>query len=769
MRFLRYFSYSLLVIVGSGILLVCGFLWYIELQLPDVEKLKDIHLQVPLKIYSQDRQLIAIYGSKRREPVPLSAVPDLLQKAVLATEDARFYQHAGVDLVGLVRAAVAVIQTGKKVQGASTITMQVARNFYLTRHKTYYRKIKEILLALKIDRNLSKSKILELYLNKIYFGNRAYGVAAAAQVYYGRPLSALTLAEMAMIAGLPQSPSRNNPLENPKAALLRRNHVLTRLLQQGWASRADVQRAQRAPITAQYHKTKIALLAPYVAEMVREWLKARWSDAVIEQGLTVVTTIDAPAQRAAIHALQRGLIAYDHRHNYRGVVTHFAMQGRIPAQQALAQLPTVAGLVPAWVTAVHDAVLTILLPDGQSATIDLNNPVTNSYQLDSTLSSPAAIVPQDVIYVEYQSHGKGLRLSAWPGVQGALVSLDPSSGAVIAVTGGFDYALSNFNRATQAQRQSGSNFKPFLYSAALNKGFTLASLINDAPIVKKDTGENAWWRPNNDTEQFYGPTTLRQGLIRSRNLVSIRLLQAIGVDYALDYLKRFGFDPYALPHSLSLALGTGLVSPLQIAQGYAVFANGGYQVKPYFVDQVVDQKGGVIYKASPKRAPSLNNESVSGSVAPLVITPQNAYLMTNVLKEVITRGTARKASRLHRADLSGKTGTTNDQVDGWFSGYSPKVVTTVWVGFDNLKSLKEYGSQCALPIWMDYMKTILADTPVELPVEPAGLLRLRVDRRTGMPTTKSDKDSYFEIFRQANAPEVVASRNADASQEDDLF
>jgi penicillin-binding protein 1A len=617
---------------------------YMQICLPDVSVLNDVTLQVPLRVYSADGKLIAEYGSKRRAPVSINQVPKQLIQAIIATEDARFYSHPGVDLIGIVRAAIAVISSGHKVQGASTITMQVARNFYLSPKKTYSRKIKEILLAIKIDKELSKDKILELYLNKVYFGSRAYGVSAAAHVYYGKSLNELTLPELAMIAGLPQAPSRNNPLNDPEAALMRRNHVLKRMLDVGYIDKKTYEAAIKAPITTHYHQDRVQLDAPYVAEMVRAAMVMMYGPRAYDSGLNVYTTISSELQNDATDALQSGLVAYSVRH--------------------------------------------------------------------------------------------GMRRSAIPKVQGAIVVLNPENGAVLALNGGYDFEYSAFNRALQAERQPGSSFKPFLYSAALAKGFTLATTINDAPIMVRDSGENSWWRPENDDDQFYGPTRLRVALAESRNLVSIRLLSEIGIPYALDYIQRFGFDSNELPHTLSLALGSGVITPMQLAEGYAVFANGGHQVTPYFINKIVDENGKVIYQAKPK-------------LGEQVITQQNAYLMTQAMKSVIQNGTAEGAKILNRHDLAGKTGTTNNQIDAWFSGFNSNVLATVWVGFDNSQtSLHEYGAQVALPIWINFMKNALANQPEATMPEPAGIVTARINPKTGLLASSREKNAIFEIFQK---------------------
>ncbi len=779
-RFVKTLSWAVFSVTVFVLVVGLAVYFYVEHQLPDVESLRDVHLQVPLRIYTADNRLIAQFGAKRRIPVELEQIPKRLIDAVLATEDARFYEHAGVDIVGLMRAAVAVIVSGKKVQGASTITMQVARNFYLSREKTYIRKIREILLALKIDKEISKKKILELYLNKIYFGNRAYGVAASANVYYGKKLNELTLPEMAMIAGLPQAPSRNNPLDNPEAALRRRNHVLWRMLSLGFITKAEYQQAVDMPITASYHHRKIEVSAPYVAEMVRESMVEEYGKEAYEKGLTVYTTVNSKLQVDANKALSDGLLAYDQRHGYRASTHSLGEFDQAKWQQELTKLTAISPMLPAAVLQIMPRSINALLASGEIITIPWAGLSWARMQMEDGFVGPPPRNAADIVAIGDVINVMKLKNSVWrlvqmPKVQGAIVAMNPSDGAVLALSGGFNYKVSNFNRAIQSERQPGSNFKPFIYSAALNKGYTLATIINDAPIVQKDTGENELWRPTNDTLKFYGPTPLRVGLIKSRNLVSIRLLQGIGVPYALQYVKRFGFDPNALPHSLSLALGSGSATPLQIAVGYSVFANGGYLVTPYFIRKIIDQYDNVLYTANPASACSAclitdtpKDEELPQNAAPRVITPQNAYLITQAMRDVIQKGTGRAAKVLKRTDIAGKTGTTNRQVDAWFSGFNSNIVTTIWVGFDNMKSLKEYGARAALPIWIQFMREALDNTPEATMPEPPGMVTVRVDPQTGLLASPTSKNPQFEIFRKQYAPhqynsDIATGANSDGS------
>jgi penicillin-binding protein 1A len=746
-----------------------AFYAYMELQLPNVERLRDVHMQVPLRVYTSDGQLISEYGSKRRIPIPLAQVPQSLIQAVLAVEDTRFYDHPGVDFISLVRAAKAVLTSGKKVQGASTITMQVARNFFLSRKKTYARKIKEILLALKIDKAFSKDKILELYLNKVYFGNRAYGVAVAAQVYYGKKLKELTLSQMAMLAGLPQAPSRNNPLRRPMAALKRRNHVLERMLEVKFIHQAAYEQAIRAPVTAKLHKQKSKVSASYLAEMVRQVLVAEYGKSAYDRGLSVTTTVSSRYQQAANLRLDQGLIAYSERHGYRRATQNWGApsdENRLEWQAKLKKLDHIDHLLVAAVLSVDDKSAQALLSNGNLIRIPWSGlswarrALRHGLVAKLPTNASALLQPGDLIWVS--SSKKGWRLSQIPHIQGALVSMNPKNGAILALSGGFDYSLSNFNRVIQAMRQAGSSFKPFVYSAALAKHLTLATLINDAPIVLKDTGENALWRPNNDTLRFYGPTRLRVGLTKSRNLVSIRVLQATGIPFALDYIKRFGFGVADLPRTLSLALGAGLVTPLQTASGYAVFANGGYRVQPYFIAKIADSNGKILFQANPPTACEACIAQTQGAItlpdtmAERVINPQEAYLMTKALQGVIQHGTGHAARVLKRHDLAGKTGTTNDKVDAWFSGFNSDVVTTVWVGFDDSTSMHEYGAQAALPIWINYMRTALHGLPEHSMPQPPDMVTVRIDPKSGLLAEPSQRNAIFEVFRKENEPKKMA-------------
>ena len=776
-RWVRQCAWSLFSL-GLMLTLVFGvFLIYLEQQLPDVATLKTVQLQVPLRIYTHDGKLIAEYGEKRRIPVGFAALPQLLVKAVLATEDQRFYEHAGIDFLGLLRAAKHLVATGTKGQGGSTITMQVARNFFLTRQKTYTRKLKEILLAVKIDRQVSKDKILELYLNKIFFGQRAYGIAAAAQVYYGAPLDQLTLAQLAMLAGLPKAPSSLNPLVNPAAAMARRNHVLNRMRELHYIDEAAYQQAKQSPLSATYHHAEIEFDAPYIAEMARYFLLEKFGPSIYTQGLQVYTTVNSHIQHQAQQAIVNGLLSYEERHGFRGPISHLTLPANEHLNewlQILDQLPVVHNLQPAAVTAITEQTAELLRADGQQIQLNWQGLRWARKRREDLGWTPAPNTTQDIlavgdiVYIRQQTKAPhAWQLTQMPEVEGALVSLDPRDGSIQALVGGFNFYHSKFNRVWQADRQPGSSLKPFIYAAALSKGYTLASTINDAPVVLHDTGDETLWRPQNDTRKFYGPTRLRVGLTRSRNLVSIRLLQDISVDYARKFLQRFCFSLEQLPDSLSLALGTGHVTPLDLAKAYAVFANGGHRIDPYLVDYALDVEGQLFYQAEPRYViKTLTREDTNIQLATQtgqaerVVSADLNYLMTQVLRDVIQHGTGRLARVLGRDDLAGKTGTTNDQLDAWFTGYNGTLVSIVWVGYDKPRSLREYGAQAALPIWIDFMRTALKGQPQTKLTRPSSIVTARIDPGTGLLATSRQKDAIFENFRKQFVPKRYAQQTA---------
>jgi penicillin-binding protein 1A len=788
------------------------WLWlYIWPELPSVAILKQAPMQVPLRIYSNDGSAIAEYAEKRRIPINIAETPPLMIKAVLAIEDARFYDHPGIDLKGIIRAGLNMVKTGRIEQGASTITMQVARNFFLTRDKTFDRKIREMLLALRIENELSKNDILELYFNKIFLGHRAYGFAAAAQTYYGSELQNLTLAQYAMLAGLPQAPSANNPISNPKRALERRNYILARMLNLDYISQAAYDVSIVEPVTAKIYRFSNDLEAGYIAEMVRsEMVKRYGKEEAYTSGYNVYTTIHDDLQIAAQRSLMKTLQAYDTRHGYRGAVgvadfSDTPASDNAEAIQAywdelLKGQETIGELLPALVMEVQDKSATVYTQREGLILLEWDGlswarPYINEYKRGPKPKTAGDILKVgDVVHVypQYQDILEKQvaqetpvpwRLAQIPQVEGALVALNPDNGAILALQGGIDYHHSKFNRITQAQRQPGSNFKPFVYSAALELGKTPASLINDAPVVFK-TG-NKIWRPENYSERSFGPTRLREALQESRNLVSIRLLYELGLTPVIHYLKRFGLEAERLPRDLTLALGTGSLTPLELVRGFTVFANGGHLIEPYFIERIETYDGEVVYQANPKTVchacnlpleievteqtppttepPMPEEEKLSTTemlsnpqmnAAPRVITAQNAWLMTSILKDVIQHGTGTRAKVLGRTDIAGKTGTTNDQHDAWFSGYNADIAATVWVGFDSPKPMghRETGGRAAHPMWIDFMRTALGDKPShELP-QPPGLVTVRINPNTGLLAYPGSANAILETFRSDNVP-----------------
>ena len=747
------------------LLLVCGsFLYlYAASQLPNVDSLKTVKLQVPLRIYTQDGQLIQEYGEQRREPLPYEEIPPTLVHALLATEDQRFFEHPGVDVFGLARATVRMIKTGTKSQGGSTITMQVARNFFLNRKKTFLRKFNEIMLAIKIDRELSKEKILELYLNKIYLGNRAYGVGAAAKIYYGKPLKELNIAQLATIAGLPQAPSTQNPIANPIAAKKRRDHVLARLLEEKYITNDEYEDAIKQPIVVKYHNTDLEVSAPYVAEMIRQSLFDNFGKKAYTKGYKVYTTIKGPLQTAANQIVEDHLLAYDHRHGYRGPVAHATeeqMQSSKKIHNVLTPYPSINDLQPVVITEVGLKDATAKTREGQQLTINWQGMVWARPKLrkgwvgNAPQKASQVLTSGDIVYVRL--HDDQWQLTQLPEAEAALVALDPSNGAIQSLVGGFNFKKSKFNRATQASRQPGSSFKPFIYAAALNKGYTLATLVNDAPIVVDDPSQANLWRPHNDNQKFNGPTRLKDAFEHSTNLVSIRILDDIGIDYAIDFISQFGFQKASLPHALSLALGSLSVSPMDLTAAYAIIANGGYKIEPYLIDRITDSDGHTLLQAKPTRvcdtAPCTDSDKNPGVIAPRVIPEDVAFLMNSALMGVIQQGTAHDATILKRRDLAGKTGTTNEQVDAWFAGYNPDLVVTTWIGFDTPHPLHEYAARLALPVWIDFMKIALEGKPEHDMKQPENIVAVRINPNNGLLASTNQKNAITEYFRKQDVP-----------------
>ncbi len=780
MRLLKFLSWSCLALLCAVLLSVSGAFLYLSPNLPSVESLRNVQLQIPLRVYSADDKLIAEFGEMRRSPIRFEDIPEDFVRALLAAEDDNFANHYGVDVTGLMRAAAQLLKTGHIQTGGSTITMQVAKNYFLTSERSFSRKISEILLALQIERELSKNEILELYVNKIYLGHRAYGIEAASQVYYGQSIKDLSLAQLAMIAGLPKAPSAFNPLVNPARSKERRDWILGRMHKLGYIDQQRFEQAVAEPETARYHGASPELEAPYVAEMARAEMVGRHGSAAYTDGFRVYTTVRSDRQVAANSALIDGLVEYDQRHGYRGPEARLADADQARWLDELANRRTLSGMQAAVVVQVADDSIRILTRDGSEHSVDWQSmkwarPHLATNSLGPRPAKPADVVKRgDVIRVRWQDEQP--LFSQIPQAQAALVSLDPQDGSIEALTGGFSFGQSKYNRAIQAKRQPGSSFKPFIYSAALDAGYTAATLVNDSPIVFTEQGMDRVWRPKNDNNTFLGPIRMREALYKSRNLVSIRLLQAMGIDYTLDYIARFGFKREDLPRNLSLALGTATLTPMEIATGWTAFANGGHLIEPYLIERIEDRQGEVLFTANPPRVPPTGaaqgtatedvattfaqgaDSSAADSDAPRsaerIIDERTAYIMTSMLQDVIQRGTGRRAKALGRSDLAGKTGTTNDSVDSWFSGYNADLVTTVWSGFDQPQSLgrNEYGGTVALPIWMKYMGVVLKDQPEHLPPEPEGILTLRVDPVSGRAASPGTPDAYFELFKNEDSP-----------------
>lgn len=747
-----FFIFSLVLI---GLAVACYF-FILELskELPDIGRLENVQYQTPLSIYTQDNLLIGQYGEKRRIPVTIAEIPRSQIQAFLAAEDERFYSHPGVDYKGLLRAANQLLVTGKKTQGGSTITMQVARNFLLSKEKTFLRKLKEILLAIQIEQRYSKEEILELYLNKIYMGQRAYGLAAAAQTYYGKNLDALKLHQQAMIAGLPKAPSVYNPIVNAERALERRNYVLRRMLTLHFIQPTDYQKAINTPDDAATQPSNIEFNAPFIAEMARQELVDRYGEEAYTLGLKVYTTVPSQLQLASDRAVQSALHDYDDRHGYRGLPHKKFNPG-----STLRTLKVLGDCRQAVVKNLTPAGIITTISDGSSILISWNNIPWSSLQIHSTnahtVRSPT-IAANDIVWIR-QLADQSWALSQIPGVEGAFAAVNPYNGAILAVTGSYDFYLSKFNRATQSKRQPGSGFKPFIYTAALEKGFTPASIINDAPIVIEDPSLENDWRPENYTRKFSGPTALRTALRKSINLVSIRLLQDVGIPNALETAMRFGFSREQLPATLSLALGSGYAPPLRMAAAYAVFANGGYLVKPYLIERIEDHTGATLFKANPQ---SVCRECPDGvqsepNPAPRVISVQTHFLMNSLLRDVVERGTATLAKQLERTDLAGKTGTTNDQRDAWFNGFTPDIAASAWVGFDNSQPLGrgETGGKVALPMWIEFMKTALKNVPENPLTVPDGIVQAYINPNDGLLLDPSNKNGLWEYFTTETAPQ----------------
>ena len=696
------------LIISAG--LVLGYALVVaQPNLPSLEALTDYRPKVPLRVYTADHVLIGEFGEERRSVVRIQDVPDYLKKAVLAIEDARFYDHGGVDLTGILRAGTVALTNGHASQGASTITMQVARNFFLSSEKTYTRKIYEMLLAYKIERALTKDQILEVYMNQIYLGQRAYGFASAARVYFGKDLKDITLAEAAMLAGLPKAPSAYNPVVNPKRAKVRQQYILERMLELHYITQQQYEDAAKQPLVVKGAGREFSVHAEYVAEMVRQMMYTQYREEAYTLGLNVVTTIDSADQDAAYRAVRKGLMDYEHRHGYRGPEAYIDLPADPDDREqaiddALVDHPDNGEIVAAVVTEASPKQVKASFIDGNVAIVEGNDLRFVASAL-STRAQPNQRIRPGAIVRLMKNDDDTWVITQLPQVEGAFVSIVPQDGAIRALVGGFDFNKNKFNHVTQAWRQPGSSFKPFIYSASLEKGLSPATIINDAPLYfsAAETGGQAW-EPKNYGGGFDGPMPMRTALMKSKNLVSIRILNNIGPKYAQGYVTKFGFDASRQPAYLPMALGAGQVTPLQMATGYSVFANGGYRVNPYLIADITDPRGAVVSHPQPL---------VAADTAPLAITPRNAYVMNSLLQSVAQRGTGARTNQLKRTDLAGKTGTTNDSHDAWFAGYQHSLVAIAWIGYDSPRSLgdKETGGGLALPVWMDYMSRALRGVP----------------------------------------------------------
>jgi penicillin-binding protein 1A len=793
----NYFRLAVKVLMGvTGVTLaiaysfVCAYV-YLEPTLPSVEAMKNNELAVPLRVYTKSGDLIAQIGEQRRNPVKYEQIPESVKNAFIAAEDDQFFEHHGFDWKGIVRALFVNVTSGQR-QGGSTITMQAARSAFITQDQTIRRKLQEIFVTQRLENNFSKQEILALYLNVIFFGQRSYGVAAAAETYFGKPLDELTLGEAATLARVPQWPSRYNPISDPGGATERRAYVLRRMLELGFIDEAQRAAASSEVVRARAHRALADVEAPYVAEMARLYVKEKFGDKALEAGYKVYTTLDGRLQNAANHALRMGLVDHDRRHGWRGAQNRVELAGGETPEALDALLDeygTVGLLQPAIVTGVGEKKADIFIKGAGPSTIEwagmswAKRKVSQIAVGPEPKSAAEILARGDVIYVVREAADKPAELAQVPEAESALIALDPNNGAIVSLVGGFDYfekGLGKFNRATMAKRQPGSGFKPFLYAAAMNGTYTPATMILDAPIIVDDSNLEEVWRPENAGGGFQGPMRLREALVQSRNLVSIRLLKEMGIRPVIEYAKNFGFTK--IPANLTLALGSMDATPLEVATGFAVFANGGYKVEPFYIDRVEGPAGQIIYSAEPATvcaecAPPFDAVSAADrakaaeisatyvaptpiapsarrtTAAPRVITPQVAFLMNDIMRDVITRGTGRRALALGRADLRGKTGTTNSSVDTWFNGFNDSLVASVWVGYDDNSPLGagEEGARTAVPIWVDYMREALRNVPEQRRAVPEGIVGMKVNGRTG-GLKDADEDPVFEYFRSDALP-----------------
>ncbi|MCG9544894.1 PBP1A family penicillin-binding protein [Vibrio sp. Isolate33] len=835
MKFIKRLFIFTLICMILGVSTIFGFYYYVKPELPDVATLRDVELQTPMQVFSQDGKLISQFGEKRRNPVTYDEIPRHLVEALIATEDSRFYEHPGIDPIGITRAAIVVAMSGSAKQGASTITQQLARNFFLSNEKKIMRKIKEIFIAIHIEQLLSKEEIMELYVNKIFLGHRSYGFGAAARVYFGKDLPDLTLSELATLAGMPKAPSTMNPIYSVERATNRRNVVLRRMLDEKYITQAEFDEARSEELISKYHGAEIELSAPYVAEVARAWMVERYGEAAYTSGMKVYTTVDSKLQKAANQAAIKNLLGYDERHGYRGAEkvlwqTEQSAWDHEKIVKHLKSQPTYGDLVPAVVTSVDSKSAQVWVKNQGEGTIEWQGMNWARKFLTDNRQGPAPSQAKEILAVGEQVWVRHeavtgdevseepteesataesetpvvWRLSQVPNANTAFVAMNPNNGAVLSMVGGFNFVHNKFNRATQSIRQVGSGIKPFIYSAAIEKGLTLASLINDAPINQWDKSQGTAWRPKNSPPTYVGPTRLRIGLAQSKNVMAVRVLREVGLDDTRNYLTRFGFDIDEVPRSETIALGAGSLTPMKVAQGYSVFANGGYYVEPFYISRVETPFGETEFEATPKvvckedckqtitadpMADEFAEQDVDAEVqyAPQVISEQNAFLVREMMYSNIWgggdwsqgtgwNGTGWRAQPLKRRDIGGKTGTTNDSKDTWYSGYGPGMVATVWVGFDNhnrnLGRTKansnlgknqitgaEAGAKTAEPAWVDFMGTALAGVPAQRKEIPENIVRVRIDRDTGLLTNKFDSSSMFEYFEKGTEPtEYITER-----------
>ena len=818
-RLIRFIASITLILVGGFLIGSSSLYMYLTPKLPSTNELKDVQLQIPLKIVTSDRLVIREFGEKKRTPVEYDEIPQYLIDALLAAEDDNFFKHRGIDYQGLIRSTMQLITEGRIVSGGSTITMQVARNFFLNRKQEFSRKFNEILLALRIESELSKPEILSLYVNKMFLGKTAYGFGAAAQIYYGKNLNQLSLAQIAMLAGVPKAPSTRNPISNPEKAMERRNWILSRMLKLGSINSDEFNEAVNEVDEAKYFGSTSEVEADYVAEMVRQEVITKFGLDAYTSGYTAITTIDSRMQSAAIESVKSGVNEYDLRHGYRG-----AESFDIPENdwiEVLANAEVSENKEPAIVTDVFEDRILILTKSGSPEILSLNDLNNLKIYVDASTTTKSTELTNlfnrgDLIRIVRDDTNK-ISIAQIPNIQAALIAMNPQHGGIKALVGGYNFKESSFNRVTQASRQPGSNFKPFIYATALTRGFTPASIINDSPIVFNDEKLEDTWRPENDGGKFYGPTRLREALYRSRNLVSIRLLRRLGIDSTLEGLQNFGFNTSEMPLDLSLALGSHALTPLEIATGYSTFANRGYEIKPFILDRVEDRNGKIIFQANPKKAPnlvltsnkknnlddlssgdldkklsdlfeSLQKEQVTNSSMSLerksnltyenkesnqakrVMDLKTAFQIDSMLKDVINFGTGRKAKVLDRTDIAGKTGTTNGPRDAWFSGYSPHLVATSWVGFDDnsLLGRNEYGGSSALPIWINFMRSALANEEEISFDQPEGISIVKIDPVTGKRVLPGSK-GIFEYFKTENIPEIESQNSSLIDSQEDLL